>query len=1129
MSGLFGGKKTQSTTPQRLNAIQVNQSAYGNAIPLLYGTSRLPIILIDYVDFQSIAQTQSGGGKGGGGSTTTGYKYSASIDCALCEGPINSVRSVFKDKAQTTLTAENMVLFTGTAAQAPWQYMQTNHPSHALPYDHTAHVAAPNYDLGSSAGLPNLSLEVIGLLPYAASTGTIDAEPSAIITDYCTDPHHGVGFPYLAPLIGFNSYQQYCIAMGFFISPCETTQRAAQDFIREILQLTNAQAVWTAGVGLRIVPYQDQPVSGNGASYTPDLTPIYTFTDADYIYDEGEAPVIRSIVPANETFNTWRVEYLDRNQQYNTAIEEFRDELDVAQNGARVASTVNLHSITQQAVAKTVAALLCLRNLNIRSTFTFKVRGDFSLLEPMDLVAINDSTAGIVNQLVRVIETNDDENDEFTITAEEMMVGPASAPQYDTQLMAGYAANYGATPGSVATPYIFTMPPLLADPSTGGYEIGIAVAGSAGLWGGCDVWASLDNVSYDHVGMIVGPARVGTSLGALPAGPDPDTADILSVQLNQNYPMVINSGTRADADNLRTLFILDGEVMSYQTAQALGGQAFSLSYLRRGQYQSQNAQHAAGSQFAIIDKAIFRMPFDPGDSGQPVWFKFPSFNIYGHANETLANVTAYQAFFQAQNGGQLLPAGATPLVARGNCVNVGTRIFKSGGVGAYDSDCYSIDAFANGCVVKFRPCQTNLYVVLGLSTAPTVDQGFASINYAWNPNGLGRAYIYEKGVFVQDCGPYTTNTIFEIRYDGKFVRYYLSGVLFRESPSPGNVFFLDSSFFSPGAAVDNVYFGALNPATPSPFVARNNCRVSDDHAQKVGGSPGWDSDVYSIEGYPSCHVTWKCNSSSTDLIVGLSQLPGADSGYTSINYAFSCSSSGQYKIFLSGVGQSQVGTYGPSTLFAITYDGSTVNFLVDNVGVRSIAASGLTLFADSSFFTPGAGINTFQFGPTTQLELKDTTQLGLNSVTDSPVTISPSDGSQAYAAVTQPVIEPSGLNSTASYTAPSTTAAQVTLSWSGQARISNTTSGVAVGEAVIQIRVLVNGVQVYLKYLSLESYAGGTTDWGFFAGTVPFSVPAGQTINAFFTTGRNFSTGGSSPAQTMFWRSAIMNLIGVKR
>lgn len=980
MGGLLGSKSSQSTTPVRLNGIQVNQSTYGNAMPLLYGTSRLTITLLDYVDFKSTAQTQ-GGGKGGGSSTTTGYTYSASIIAALCEGPITGISTVYLDQTQTTLAAQNLTLFSGGAAQPIWSYMQTNHPDHALPYDHIAYVAGANFNLGSSAGLPNLSFETTGFLPYG--NGVIDAEPSAIITDYCTDPNHGVGFPFLASLTGTNSYQQYCVSMGFFISPSETTQRQAQDFLSEILQVTNSQAVWTAGIGLRIVPYQDQPVSGNGASYTPNLTPIYSFNDNDYVYESGQAPVQRSIIPANQTFNVWRVEFLDRSNQYNTAIQEFRDEVDVAVNGLRVASTVSLHSITTASVAKLIAALLCMRNINIRSTFTLKVRADYSLLEPMDLVAINDSIGGIVNQLVRITEVNDDENDFFTITAEEMMVGPASAPEYDTQLAAGYAANYGADPGNVATPYIFTIPPLLVD-ANGGYEIGIAVAGAAGTWGGADVWASLDNVSYDHVGIVAGPARVGNILGVLPAGSDPDTANTVSVQLNQSTPMVLNSGTRADADNLRTLCILDGEIISYQNSTPLGNNAFSLSYLRRGAYGSPNVLHNAGAQFAVLDKAIFRMPFDPGLSGQPVWFKFASFNLYGGGHQALSGVPAYQGFFQGQNGGQLLPAGDTTLVARGNCVNVGNRIFKSGGVSAWDSDCYSVDAFSGGCTVRFRPLQLGLALDIGLNSDPLTDQNFTSIDHAWHLSPDGTAYVFESGALILPTRPYTTSDIFEIKYDGKYVTYFISGVQWRTVQDPRKVFFMDSSFFSPGAGVDNVYFGALNPANSSPFVARGQCTVSDENAMKVGGVNGWDSDVYSLEGYPTCHITFKANQTNALLAIGFSEAPGASQDANAIKFGFVLNTDGTYREILNGSIGGASGTYDTTTLFALTYDGGTILPLVNGVSIDPHGDSttqNRIYFMDSSFYSSGGGVNSLQFGPTTTLKLTDTSQIGSNATT----------------------------------------------------------------------------------------------------------------------------------------------------
>lgn len=150
--------------------------------------------------------------------------------------------------------------------------------------------------------------------------------------------------------------------------------------------------------------------------------------------------------------------------------------------------------------------------------------------------------------------------------------------------------------------------------------------------------------------------------------------------------------------------------------------------------------------------------------------------------------------------------------------------------------------------------------------------------------------------------------------------------------------------------------------------------------------------------------------------------------------------------------------------------------------------------------------------------------LAPNAATAVNVTVEPADGSQAYSAATQPAVEVTGLNGVASYTSPTNVDTQVRVSWSGQARISNTTSGIAVGEAQLSVRVFINAVEVWSQYLGLEGYTAAG-DWGNFSGQRDFAVPAGQAIDVYLQTGRSFSSSGSSPAQTMYWREALINLV----
>lgn len=486
------------------------------------------------------------------------------------------------------------------------------------------------------------------------------------------------------------------------------------------------------------------------------------------------------------------------------------------------------------------------------------------------------------------------------------------------------------------------------------------------------------------------------------------------------------------------------------------------------------------------------------------------------------------AFFPSSSTGGISGTTFARFVARGNCEIVGDVARKVGGSAASDSDVYSPDQYVNGCFVSFRADQTNMYVMVGLNSDPTTDQNYTSLDYAWQVDEFGVANIFESGVSISSHGSYTTSTVFTITYDGRLVKYFKGGALVRQVPVQNLTLYMDSSFYSPGARISALQFGPLNAVTPSPFVARGNCIAGVTTARKSGGSAAWDSDIYSVDAYTSCHVRFMASQTNADLMVGLNADPTTNASYTHIDAAWYCRSDGVLEIWESNASIGTFGSYSTATELAITYDGSNVRYYKDRVLQRTTAYASQTLYADASFEDPGGAVNSLHFGPGTSLEQVPTPAIEPNAVTAVNVTTEPADGSQAYSAATQPVIEVTGLNGSASYTAPAHTAVQVNVSWSGQARISNSTSGVAVGEARLVARVFINGSEVWNQYLILEGYTA-TADWGNFSGSRDFSVPAGQTIDVYLQTSRSFSTSGSSPAQTMFWREALINIVGQLR
>lgn len=92
----FGGAGRQTVRGPRLSDLRVTSSAYGAAIPVVYGAVRIGgnIIWSSGIRERKRTQTQ---GKGGAGARTVSYTYSASFAVAFCEGPVADVLRIWAD------------------------------------------------------------------------------------------------------------------------------------------------------------------------------------------------------------------------------------------------------------------------------------------------------------------------------------------------------------------------------------------------------------------------------------------------------------------------------------------------------------------------------------------------------------------------------------------------------------------------------------------------------------------------------------------------------------------------------------------------------------------------------------------------------------------------------------------------------------------------------------------------------------------------------------------------------------------------------------------------------------------------------------------------------------------------
>jgi hypothetical protein len=651
------GSRSQASQPTAISGLQLQSSAYGKVIPIVYGATRIAPNLIWYGDFVATPQSQSGGGsgKGGGGGGgkgggTASYIYQTAVALGLCEGPILSVGSVYVDKNVTSLAGLALSFFSGAYGQAAWGYLATHHPDQALGYSGIAYVAASAYQLGTNAQLPNNNFEVFGVLAGSASRGGADnpdADPSLVVADLLANPHYGCGFP-AARIGSLATYQAYCLASGLWVSPAYTDQAQASSMLDDLATATNSAFVWSQGL-LTLVPYGDASVSGSGYTYTPPSAPLYNLTDDDFLPNTNatgssattnDDPVLLTRTRPSDALNSIKIEALDRTNYYNPAIVEASDQALIQTFGLRPSPSTQMHMFCDLNAAR-LSAQLQLQRQAIRNTYQFTLDQRYVLLDPMDIVTLTDASLGLSQQWVRITEITENDDASLSITAEEYLDGAASAPLYSFQQGLGYSGGYNADPGDANAPMVFEPTAELAE----SLEVWLAASGGP-LWGGCDVYLSNDGSSYRNIGRITGAARTGllaaplAAVASSPTGPTIDAANTLAVDLSESNGQLL-SGTQSDALSLATLCYSDGEYIAYENATLTGGDTYDLTWLVRGAYGTSPTAHAQGAAFARIDNAIFKFAYTQDFIGTTIYIKLASFNIYGGGQQLLSDVPPY--------------------------------------------------------------------------------------------------------------------------------------------------------------------------------------------------------------------------------------------------------------------------------------------------------------------------------------------------------------------------------------------------------------------------------------------------------------------------------------------------------
>lgn len=619
MGFLFSRGRNTTNRADMIADFQINTASYGEVVPEILGTTRVSGNIIDYEDFTAHEhKSTTRTGKGGGSKhTEITYTYTVAAAIGLCEGPIKGIGKVWRDKEVYQYPNEKieLTLFKGDYGQTPWPYMLSKHPDKALPYSGLAYMAGV-VDLGDRGSLPQYNFEIQGKL---LETGDgVDVNPA----DYIVHVLQSVGADVV--IDGIDNFRAYCKATDILIStPPNQKSAKAQQVINDIAEITNSLVFWSTD-RLKIVPLADKPIG----DWTPANQIQYDLTADDFIAGSDGQLILYKRKDSSEAYNEATVEFINRANSYEKETVSFEVVADVQRNGLKPASKKTAHYLYTKARAQYYAEQLAMKRLYAKTQYTFRLDWAFCALEVGDLVTLTDKSCQLDHQIVVITSVNEAADGQLELTAEGKPAGTYAPAKYNVHENERPFVDYNQEAPSVNDVAIFQT---VGD--VGGNQIFVGVNAPSG-WGGCSVWLSDNDQTYQRIGNISQQARMGlTKYGFAQNG------NFCNVTINQG---VLKSGTHIDAERGNTLCWVNGEALSYEDVEVHPNNWFTLRGLVRGQYGTSAINHNADERFVRVDEALFRYPYRKEDIGKTIYLKFTSMNLFGSNEQGLDEVQSYQ-------------------------------------------------------------------------------------------------------------------------------------------------------------------------------------------------------------------------------------------------------------------------------------------------------------------------------------------------------------------------------------------------------------------------------------------------------------------------------------------------------
>ncbi len=566
---LIGGPNVKREGP-RLNDLTVQNSSYGEALPLTYGTVRLAgnIVWSSGLIERRSEQTQS---SKGGSLTTTSYTYFASFAVALTGHEIGTVKRIWADgkllrtSDGTLLPSGQFRLYRGTEDQMPDSLIEAAVGlDYAPAHRGTAYAMFEELALADFANrIPNLTFEI------EAIPGRADSDLTTILND----------------ILKRSAVRQRAVAPALGSVPGFVVAREA-----------SGRSVIEALAPLQPLAMSDQSGSLNITPVVPDVAARQF--DAAYLGAKSAASGQdqkadeRRLEPAAALPGELQVRYADPIRDYQINMQRarrFAPRTDVR-------LTLDMPAVLSADRAKQVAEQMLARLWRERQKRQIRLPLSYISLRPGQTISFTNHP-----QSFWQIQSIALEDGGLTVSLSPLSLADnVSVAVADPGDVTGQnPAPHGPTLG-----YVLDLPPIEAVLPSAPRLFAVAAGASSG-WRRASLWQSFDlGQSYVQAATINRATVMGVAKTILAAGDSGywDETNVVEVELLSTNMQLLS---RMDAAILAgsNLALIGAELLHFRTAIALTPMRYRLSGLIRGVRgtEAHISAHNLNEPFVLLD------------------------------------------------------------------------------------------------------------------------------------------------------------------------------------------------------------------------------------------------------------------------------------------------------------------------------------------------------------------------------------------------------------------------------------------------------------------------------------------------------------------------------------------------